>query len=97
MKGEIKGNIINWRCFMESKNTMVEIWGDVIKIKDFIISVIISSIFTMGAYFLAPSGEKIRELFYGLLGAVVGFVVTNVLIKPKRVIMFEENLKENKE
>ncbi|HHV46411.1 MAG TPA: hypothetical protein GXX53_05895 [Tissierellia bacterium] len=81
---------------MEKKYTMVEIWGDVIRIKDLIVSVAISSIFTMAAYFLAPSNNRVRELFYGLLGAVLGFIVTNVLIKPKRVIVFEENLKGNK-
>ena len=81
---------------MKNKNTMVEIWGDVIKIKDLIISIITSSIFTMSAYFLAPSNNRTRELFYGLLGAVVGFIVAAVLIRPKRVIIFEEDVKENK-
>lgn len=79
---------------MENKDTMVEIWGDVIRIKDLITSIIISSLFTMGAYFLAPSGKRIRELFYGLLGAVTGFVVANVLIRPKRIIIFDEDVKK---
>lgn len=82
---------------MNSKNTMVEIWGDVIEIKHLIISIVISSVFTIGAYFLAPSHDKIRELFYGLLGAVVGFIISTILIKPKRIIIFEEDITKDKE
>lgn len=76
---------------MKTKNTMVEIWGDVVEIKDLIISIILSSIFTMGAYFLAPSNSMTRKLFYGLLGSVIGFVVSTVLIKPKRNIVYDED------
>lgn len=76
-------------------NTKVEIWGDVIGIKDLIMSIIISAIFTMGGYFLAPSNDRIRQLFFGLLGAVIGFVISTLLIKPKRIITFEENITEN--
>lgn len=82
---------------MKNKNTMVEIWGDVIEVKHLIISIIISSIFTMGGYFLAPSNDKTRQLFYGLLGAVIGFIISTFLIKPKRIIVFEEDITKDKE
>ncbi len=82
---------------MNNKKTMVEIWGDVIEIKHLIISIIISSLSTMSAYFLAPSNDKTKELFYGLLGAVVGFIISTFLIKPKRIIVFGEDIINKKE
>lgn len=82
---------------MKYKNTMVEIWGDVVEIKDLIVSIILSSIFIMGAYFFIPTGDKTRELFYGLLGAVLGFIVSIILIKPKRIVIFEEDKTKDKE
>ncbi|SCG82800.1 hypothetical protein DW1_1227 [Proteiniborus sp. DW1] len=77
---------------MKNKSTMVEIWGDVIEIKYLIISIIISSILTMGGYFLAPSNDKTRQLFFGLLGAIISFVISTFIIKPKRIIVFEEDI-----
>lgn len=82
---------------MNNKNTMVEIWGDVIEIKDLIISILISALFTMGGYFLAPPDDRIRQLFFGLLGAVIGFFISTLLVKPKRIIGFEANMKKDKE
>ena len=81
---------------MDKKHQMVEIWGDVISIKDLLISIFISSASTMGGYFLAPSGDKIRELFYGLLGALGGLIITAILIKPKRLISFKEEIKDER-
>lgn len=78
---------------MENKNEMVEIWGDVVEIKSLILSIFISSLTTMGAYFLAPP-DKTKELFFGLFGAVLGFLITSILIKPKRIIKLEEKNKE---
>lgn len=82
---------------MKKPNTMVEIWGDVIEIKHLIISIIISSISTMCGYFLAPSNDRTKQLFFGLLGAVIGFVISTLLIKPKRIIVFEEDITKDKE
>lgn len=73
---------------------MVEIWGDVVEIRSLVMSIFISSISTMGAYFLAPSNDKIKELFFGLGGAVLGFVISAILIKPKRIINLEEEIIE---
>lgn len=82
---------------MKNKNTMVEIWGDVIELRYLIMSIIISSILTMGGYFLAPSNDKIRQLFYGLLGAVISFIISTLIIKPKRIIVFEDDIINKKE
>lgn len=75
---------------MKNKNQMVEIWGDVVELKSLVLSIAISSFTTMGAYFLAPKNET-KELFFGLFGAVLGFVISTILIKPKRIIKMEDD------
>lgn len=77
------------------KDQMIEIWGDVVDIKSLIISMIISGSITMGAYFLAPANEQTKQLFFGLGGAVLGFIISAFLIKPKRIIILEEDTKKN--
>ena len=79
---------------MNGKKQMVEIWGDVVEIRLLVMSIIISGISTMGAYFLAPSNDKIKQLFFGLGGALLGFTISAILIKPKRIIVLEEELIE---
>ena len=77
---------------MNNKKQMVEIWGDVVEISLLVVSIFISGISTMGAYFLAPSDDKIKQLFFGLGGAVLGFVISAIFIKPKRIITLEEEI-----
>ena len=79
---------------MNNRKEMVEIWGDVVEIRLLVMSIFLSSLSTMGAYFLAPSGDKIKQLFFGLGGAVLGFVISAIFIKPKRIIILEEELIE---
>lgn len=79
---------------MNNKKEMVEIWGDVVEIKSLVLSIFISVISTMGAYFLAPSDNRTKQLFFGLFGAVLGFIIITLIIKPKRNIILEENNKE---
>ena len=79
---------------INNKKQMVEIWGDVVETKLLVMSIIISSVSTMGAYFLAPSNDKIKQLFFGLAGAILGFSISTFLIKPKRSIILEEELIE---
>lgn len=76
------------------KRKMVEIWGDIVELKSLVMAIIISGVSTMGAYFLGPSNDKTKELFFGLGGAVLGFVLSTILIKPKRVIILEEENKK---
>lgn len=79
---------------MKNNKEMVEIWGDVVEIKSLIISILISIISTMGMHLLAPAGDRTKGLFFGLLGAVIGFAISTLLIKPKRNIIIEEKNKE---
>lgn len=79
---------------MDNKKEMVEIWGDVVEIKSLIISIIISIVSTMGLHLLAPRDDRTMGLFYGLFGAVIGFVISSIIIKPKRDIIIEKKNKE---
>ncbi|NLJ97795.1 MAG: hypothetical protein GX320_00775 [Tissierellia bacterium] len=75
---------------MDNKGQMFEVWGDIIEIKSLVISIIISSTSTMGAYFIAPSNDKTKQLFFGLIGSVLGFIISTFFIRPKRIITIEE-------
>ncbi|MCF6462544.1 hypothetical protein [Clostridium sp. Cult1] len=79
---------------MRKDKLMIEIWGDIVEIKSLVISIIISGTTTMGAYFLAPSNNQTKQLFFGLVGAVLGFAISTLLIKPKRIILLEEETKD---
>ncbi len=69
---------------------MVEIWGDIVELKALVLAIIISSTTTMGSCFFAPKGHQTKELFFGLGGAVLGFIISTILIKPKRDINIEK-------
>lgn len=78
----------------ESQKKHLEIWGDIVDISDLTKAIIISTIITMGAYFLAPADNISIQLFSGLGGALIGFFISAYLIKPKRVIIEKENTLE---
>lgn len=71
------------------KRYLIEIWGDVVHVKELLFSMIIISVSTMSFYSFAPDDDRTIGLFLGLAGAVIGFVVTVFLYKPKRVIVDE--------
>lgn len=68
------------------KKEKVVLWGDVVSIKDLILGILISIITTMGLYFLAPENNPSYKLFFGLGGAVLGFILNSIIFKPKRVV-----------
>lgn len=70
----------------------VEVWEDVVSIKDLMFSLVICALSTLLAYFLAPN-EDPYPLFFGLSGALLGFLISSFVIKPKRII---ENEKDGK-
>lgn len=72
------------------KKNLVEIWGDLVNLKDLIISILICSITTMSGFFLAPKTDTTKQLFFGLGGAVLGFIISTMLITPKRTVIEEE-------
>jgi len=62
----------------------VEVWEDLVHIKDLVISLLICTITTLGGYFIAPNDPP-KPLFYGLIGALIGFGICSIIIKPKRI------------
>ena len=72
------------------KKNLVEIWGDLVNLKDLIVSILICSTTTMSGFFLAPKTDTTKQLFFGLAGAVLGFIISVILIKPKRIVREEE-------
>lgn len=66
----------------------IEVWEDLVYIKDLILALIICLSTTFMGYFLAPN-EPPMPLFFGLAGAISGFIVSSIIIKPKRVLIDE--------
>lgn len=64
----------------------IEVWEDLVRIKDLVIALIVCSVTTLGAYFLAPNDPP-KPLFFGLSGAIIGFVICTIFIKPKRIFI----------
>lgn len=73
---------------MEDKQTLVNIWGDHVKIKDLLIAMVVCISFTLGGYIIAP-GEAPQPLIFGLVGGVIGFTISSIIIKPKRNVRVE--------
>jgi hypothetical protein len=70
----------------EGTKQNIEVWEDLVRIKDLVISLILCSVTTLGGYFLAPKDPP-KPLFFGLSGAIIGFVVCSIFIKPKRIFV----------
>ncbi|MBS4537371.1 hypothetical protein GOQ27_02795 [Clostridium sp. D2Q-11] len=64
----------------------IEIWEDIVNIKHLVISLIVCSSTTLGGYFIAPQ-EPPKPLFFGLTGAIIGFIICTIFIKPKRLFI----------
>lgn len=73
---------------LESKDIKknIEVWEDLVSIKDLVLSLIICSATVLGGYFLAPNKPP-KPLLLGLSGALIGFVICTILIKPKRIFL----------
>ncbi|ASN04565.1 Bax inhibitor 1 family protein [Virgibacillus necropolis] len=69
--------------------TNVAVWEDVVNIKDLVLSLVICTVTTLGGYLLAPN-EPPKPLFFGLVGAIIGFVTCSIIIKPKRTFHYIE-------
>jgi len=72
------------------KDDLVTVWGDVVALKELTISILISVVFGLAGYFLAPPGDSIWPLLFSILGIVLATVINSIIFKPKRVIQVEE-------
>ena len=68
------------------KQPLIEIWGDVVSIKGLRNGIVIVTLTTLGLHLLAPSDNRTLGLFFGLLGAVIGFIIVTALNRPHRII-----------
>jgi hypothetical protein len=69
----------------ETTRNNIEVWEDLVNIKSLVLSITLCSITTLGGYFLAPNDPP-KPLFYGLIGALAGFILASIIVKPKRMI-----------
>jgi len=76
----------------ENVKNNIEVWEDIVNIKDLVMALIVCSVTTFVAYILAPN-EPPKPLFFGLTGAIIGFIISSIFIKPKRI--FIETNEEN--
>ena len=73
----------------DKEENNIEIWEDLVNIKDLVKALIICIITTFSGYFLAPN-DSYKPLLFGLVGAITGFIVSSFIIKPKRKLIQEE-------
>ncbi len=69
-----------------NKDDKVEIWNDIVSIKDLCKTILISLFSTLGLFFLAPKDNTTLQLFLGLIGAVIAVIVNSIMVKPKRKV-----------
>lgn len=77
------------RKFLKEKQ-FIEIWGDVVESRHLLISMIITTVTTFFLFSFAPKGDRPMGLLLGLTGAVIGFLISVLLIKPKRHLIVED-------
>lgn len=68
----------------------IEVWADFVHIKDLVLAIVITTVTTLAGYFIAPSEEP-APLLFGLVGAFIGFIISSLLIKPKRQFKQDES------
>jgi hypothetical protein len=81
--GERMSGFKNKTPEQELKKENIEVWEDLVSIKDLVMSLAICSITALGGYFIAPHTPP-KPLFFGLGGAFIGFLICTLFIKPKR-------------
>lgn len=70
------------------KADMIEIWEDVVSLKELILSLVLCIFTSFFGYYLAPDKEP-WPLLLGLLGAIAGFIISSIVVKPKRILTQE--------
>lgn len=71
---------------MKKEQKYLELWGDLVGSIDMVQAIVVSTVLTIGGYFLAPSQDTTKQLFFGLTGAILALFINTLFIKPKRII-----------
>lgn len=79
------------------KDNLVEVWGDIVALKELMISIIISVVLGMIGYFLAPEGNSVFPLLFAIVGIIIATIINSLIFKPKRIIQLEEQSVDNQE
>jgi Na+/H+ antiporter NhaD/arsenite permease-like protein len=77
------------RSLKNKEDNNIEIWEDIVTIKDLVKALVICMITTFSGYFLAPK-DSYKPLLFGLVGAIIGFTISSFVIQPKRKFVQEE-------
>lgn len=72
-----------------AQGELAEVWGDVVRVKELLLSLLICTVGSLGGYLIAPP-EPPKPLFFGLAGVIIAFFICSFLFKPKRIIKEEE-------
>lgn len=72
-----------------NKHALAEVWNDIVMIRELLISIVLCTIGAMGGYLLAPQ-EPPMPLLFGFVGIGISFVLCNILSKPKRILIHEQ-------
>ncbi len=74
---------------LKSSENNIEIWEDLVNIRDLVKALVISILTTFCGYYLSPN-DSYKPLLFGLAGAIVGFIISSFLIEPKREFIEEK-------
>lgn len=83
MEGDLVERNLNNHTEQDNQIEYVEVWEDLVSIRDLVISLIICVVTTLGLYFVAPNNGSM-PLLLGLFGALLGFGICSFIFKPKR-------------
>lgn len=68
---------------------LIEVWGDNISVRDLLISLAITAAVIIAACVIATlQGQDI--LFWGMGGAIIGFILSVLVVRPKRDVQVVE-------
>jgi hypothetical protein len=73
----------------EKQVKYIKIWEDLADVRDLVKALILCIGFTLTGYFIAPQTEPL-PLFFGLGGALIGFLLSSLWIQAKRDIVEEK-------
>jgi hypothetical protein len=76
---------------VSTDDELVEIWGDRVSLRDMVVALAVCGAATVAAVVLGRAVDG-SEFFWGLGGAVIGFLLAVVLIRPKRDVQITDDL-----